>query len=464
MRRMFPFILFFLISACNVGKAQETLAPHPSVESAGHRGKVPAALAAKPYDVRADIDLFLSTESPEVESRVLKRLAQHNISHAEVKRNLRAPPPAKSGLSEVRSRFEIEYNGKKYPYALFVPASSGPEETFPLIVVLHGLGGNGDAIIDKWVRRLRGEFIVLCPSYPMGAWWAQPAQDIVLRLIRNTQSEYPADRNRTFLSGLSNGAIGAFMTGMFYPDYFAGIIPIAGSITKRLMPFLVNLNNTPIYIIHGENDPVFPVANLRRIHKILTDLKYSVVYREHREMGLAHGGHFLPESEVAPLVEWLHRQKRRPHPKTVRMTREGNHMDAIQWARITKGADLAALQIPGPEGEPLNIKGGKIATMFAVLREDNQINVMGKNMLEYEIYLNSEMVDFASPIRITTQEILEMAEELVPGEIQQSFYHKVEKDTSFLLHGFKTRRDPDLLFDAVVRISLENKVARAWKR
>ena len=92
------------------------------------------------------------------------------------------------------------------------------------------------------------------------------------------------------------------MTGMFYPDYFAGILTIAGSITERYMHFLVNLVNTPIYIIQGVHDPIFPIDTTRRVHQILTDLKSPIVYREHREKGTAHGGHYLPESEIPAMV------------------------------------------------------------------------------------------------------------------------------------------------------------------
>ena len=56
-------------------------------------------------------------------------------------------------------------------------------------------------------------------------------------------------------------------------------------------------------MIQGEHDPVFPIELARRAHKILSDMKSPVVFREHKERGAAHGGHFLPESEVPALVE-----------------------------------------------------------------------------------------------------------------------------------------------------------------
>ncbi|MFQ5671512.1 MAG: hypothetical protein ACE5G9_00325 [Nitrospinales bacterium] len=440
MRLLVSLIFFFLIGACHSGKAPEIPTPAP-------------------YSLKAEIDLFLSAENPEVESRVLSRLEQHGIRNEDVKELLRKRPHGAGAPSGLQAGLTIEHNGKNYPYALFSPPSGGADENFPMIVILHGMGGTGDSTIGKWVERLQNKFIILCPSYPMGAWWARPAEEIVLQLIQKTKSDYPVDGDRVFLAGLSNGAIGTFMIGMFYPDRFAGIVPIAGTITERLMPFLVNLNNTPVYIIHGARDPVFPVTYQRRVHKILSDLKYSVVYREHQETGTAHGGHFLPAPEVPRLLQWLNQQKRRHNPKIVRMTREGNHLDAIQWARITAGVNLAALQLPGPENEPLNVRDGKIATLFALQKGGNRIEILGKNVTRYQVYLNSGMVDFDLPVRITTRRIIDRGNRLVPGETQISFDQKVDRDMGVLLRGFKTRRDPGLLFDAMVEVSLEEPVA-----
>ena len=97
--------------------------------------------------------------------------------------------------------------------------------------------------------------------------------------------------------------------------------------------------------------------------------------------------------------------------------------------------------------------------MVAILQGDNRVHILSKNLLEYEVYLNTEMVDFDAPIHISSQEILDMGEKLTPGEVHLSFHQKVKKDLAVLLRSFKARRDPDLLFDASVRISLERRFA-----
>lgn len=191
-----------------------------------------------------------------------------------------------------------------------------------MVIVLHGLGGNGERTLQKWHQRLGENFIILCPSYPMGAWWSLRAEGMVLHALDWMRDQYPVDPNRVSLIGLSNGAIGTYMLGMFYPDRFAGIVPIAGSVTERYMHFLVNLINTPMYSIQGKFDPVFPIHFSRRIQQIMKDLDYPAVYREHEQKGTAHGGHFLPEEEVPALVTWLEKQKRPAHPPVIRLIRK----------------------------------------------------------------------------------------------------------------------------------------------
>ena len=60
------------------------------------------------------------------------------------------------------------------------------------------MGGNSDATAAKWAERLNKEFIVICPSYPMGAWWARPAEEMVLALMDQVRSQYNVDDNRGF--------------------------------------------------------------------------------------------------------------------------------------------------------------------------------------------------------------------------------------------------------------------------
>jgi hypothetical protein len=131
-------------------------------------------------------------------------------------------------------------------------------------------------------------------------------------------------------------------------------------------------------------------------------------------------------------------------------------MDRIHWVRLAKGNKLAALQLPGPEREQMNVQDGKISSIFAVNKGNNKIEIMGKNLLSYEIFLNSEMVDFNEPVIISTRHIVERDGKLISGDKKINFYQIVKKDVGLLLTEYKLRRDPNILYDAKIKISLEN--------
>ena len=408
------------------------------------------------YDPAPDIDQYLATGDPAEESEILKKLKESKVSHDTIKAHLRSRAIAQGGPTGLFSGVPVKHMGKELTYSLYVPDAARSGQPLPMIVILHGMGGNGDSTLQRWRKRLNDEFIILCPSYPIGAWWTLSAEELVLQLIHETKMQAPVDPNRIFLAGLSNGALGTYMIGAFYPDYFAGIIPIAGAISEpHYLHFLINLNHTPVYSIQGQYDPIFPIQHSLRINQILNDMKYSLTYREHTEKGTAHGGHFLPETEVPPLVEWMKEQKREPYATVIRMVREGNHLDRIQWARVTRGLKMAALQIPGPLPESMNVKDGKAATLIAVHKEPNQFEIVGKNLLEIELYLDADRVDFEQPVMVTFQEMKELRGKVITGQKLVKYHGKVTRDTALLLREFKLRRDPEQLYDAKITVVLE---------
>ena len=112
-------------------------------------------------DVKSEVDLFLSTQDPEVENRVLERLKSAQVSNETVKSLLRTRVKKSTGSVGIQKKLQYRHNGKDYPYALFLPESLRQDENIPLIVVLHGLGGSGANTIPAWVERLQKEFAVL---------------------------------------------------------------------------------------------------------------------------------------------------------------------------------------------------------------------------------------------------------------------------------------------------------------
>jgi hypothetical protein len=114
--------------------------------------------------------------------------------------------------------------------------------------------------------------------------------------------------------------------------------------------------------------------------------------------------------------------------------------------------------------EPLNIHDGKIATLFAIDKGNNRFMVRGKNVLEFELYLSSDYIDFKKPVVVTFQAIQDKGDKLAPGEKFVAYNKKVEKNTSVLLRNFKEFHDEKFLYDAKITISTQNTVRFAASR
>ena len=149
------------------------------------------------------------------------------------------------------------------------------------------------------------------------------------------------------------------------------------------------------------------------------------------------------------------------NPSRVRMTRENNHLGAIHWARLNKGKNLASLELPGPESPKPNNRNGKIATLFVERKGKNQFEVMGENIVEYDLFFNTDTVDFNKIVTITTQKIQNQNNKLVAGEKKISYQNKIKKDLTVLLYGYKRFRDPHRLYDARVNILLETTLVQS---
>ena len=236
----------------------------------------------------------------------------------------------------------IDVQGRAYNVALSVPPTYHPAKGYGLVVCLHGAGFTGEAYLERWQARLGDDYVLACPTTPMGAWFTRGAEELVLATIRSVQRRYHIDPDRIFLTGMSNGGIGAWVIGMHDAPLFAGIAPMASGLDNVLMPFLANLRSTPIYIIHGAKDQVMPVELSRTITKELTRLGYPFVYREHdREHPMA-GGHYFPREELPELVTWLNAQRRNPLPTSVTVVRDASHFQPFGWVRIDATDPIAA--------------------------------------------------------------------------------------------------------------------------
>ena len=327
----------------------------------------------------------------------------------------------------------VDVQGRAYHLALSVPRTYQPTKDYGLVVCLHGAGFTGEAYLERWQARLGEDYVLACPTVPMGAWFTRGAEELVLSTIRSVQRRYHIDPDRIFLTGMSNGGIGAWVIGMHDAPLFAGIAPMASGLDNVLMPFLANLRSTPIYIIHGTKDQVMPVELSRTITEELTRLGYPFVYREHdREHPMA-GGHYFPREELPELVNWLNAQRRNPLPTTVTVVRDASHFQPFGWVRIDATDLIAAFSEDLVSKRDDQIKRREYARLEASIVAPNRIEVQADRVQRYSLFLNEQLIDSSKPLVVLTN-----------GHV--SFEGPVTPSLETLLRQARLRQDSRQLF------------------
>jgi pimeloyl-ACP methyl ester carboxylesterase len=292
--------------------------------------------------------------------------------------------------------------GNPYRYGLYVPTSYDPSKAYPLVVCLHGAGFTGDAYLARWEVRLGEEYILACPTQPYGAWWTRFAEELVLATIHEVQAFYRVDPDRIYLTGMSNGGIGAWIIGMHHANSFAGVAPMASGIDSVLYPFLENLGNTPLYILHGSNDQIMPVKLSRDIAQELDGFGVGYTYREHDRTHPHAGGHFFPREELPALVSWFSHQHRKGLPKKLTVVRDATHLTSFSWIRIDATDQIAAFSENLIDQRDEFLKGRVFARLEAEIIGPNEIHVKTTKVRRYTLFFNHELVDFTKPVAIHT--------------------------------------------------------------
>lgn len=151
----------------------------------------------------------------------------------------------------------------------YVPADlTGPA---PLIVLLHGAGGDARNFIDEFKRQAEERRLILLSVQSNGRTWAQrkPQDDEadvanIKAAISGLAARVPFEPERTTVLGFSDGASYALSVGMAYPDLFRTIV--AFSPGYAFAPRKLDTDQR-IFIAHSRRDPILPAENTRQMVK-----------------------------------------------------------------------------------------------------------------------------------------------------------------------------------------------------
>jgi pimeloyl-ACP methyl ester carboxylesterase len=387
---------------------------------------------------------FLETEDADHAKQVLSEILKNpQADPTRVETIIRAGLPYGARPVGMQAEVPIRVRNHTYRYGLYVPLSYRPTKDYALVICLHGAGFTGDAYLERWQARLGDDYILACPTFGEGAWWTGQAEELVLATIRAVQARYRIDPDRIFLTGMSNGGIGAWIIGSHHASRFAGLSPMASGLDQVLYPFLENLRHTPIYLIHGLKDQVMPVELSRSIAKELTRLGYAFVYREHDRVHSVAGGHYFPREELPELVAWFDARRREPFPKKVTVVRDATHLVPFGWVRIDATDRIAALSENLTDSRDETIINRIYAKLDAEIAAPNRVEVRTQRVRRYSLFLNHWLVDLSKPITVVTD-----------GRL--SYEGPVAPSVETLLRESRTRQDRHMLFPVLLSLSVED--------
>lgn len=185
---------------------------------------------------------------------------------------------------------------------VYVPHSYHHEIPAPLVVMLHGAGGNGMHGV-RLLERLAEEFgfIVVAPTSRGPSWDLiidefGPDVSTIDQTLELAFSRYTIDPSRLAIGGFSDGASYALSLGITNGDLLKYIFAFSPGFMAP-----ARAEGAPrIFVSHGTDDPVLHIDRCSRLlTPQLEELGYQVQYQEFE------GGHEIPVEVCRKAIDWL---------------------------------------------------------------------------------------------------------------------------------------------------------------
>jgi len=220
--------------------------------------------------------------------------------------------PFATRRGEFKKAYVSKVDNTLQPYQVYVPTNYDKSKSFPLIIALHGMGGDENSYFQAYAQgafKTEAEkhgYIVACPKgrKPASMYLGDADKD-VMDVLAEMRRDYNIDPDRIYLTGHSMGGYGTWSVAMSHPEVFAALAPISGgSSTPAGLPKIAHI---PQLVVHGDTDPTVPVERSRVMveagKKLGAEIKYIEV------PGGDHGSVVAPNFPA--VFDWFDTHKRK---------------------------------------------------------------------------------------------------------------------------------------------------------
>ncbi|MBA3442002.1 MAG: prolyl oligopeptidase family serine peptidase [Pyrinomonadaceae bacterium] len=192
--------------------------------------------------------------------------------------------PLATRRGDFRKAYRSAEDNTLQPYRVYIPSSYDTSKTYPLIIALHGMGGDENSYFDSYrdgafkVPAEQRGYIVACPKgREPASMYRGAAERDVMDVIAEMKRAYRIDPDRVYLTGHSMGGFGTWAIAMNYPDIFAALAPVAGGGDPSSMS---KIRHIPQLVVHGDADRTVPVMMSRIMVEAAKKLGAEVKYLE----------------------------------------------------------------------------------------------------------------------------------------------------------------------------------------
>lgn len=242
------------------------------------------------------------------------------------------------GVSEVckayneQTLYFTNSSGTKLKYYLTAPSGYDGKTKLPLVLFMHGVGGDTETSGYTFLRDKlfsgTSDCILLAPiaDSTENQWWISqsvlgnigttgiygqddltptPALLAARDLLKNIKNSYNVDSSRIYAIGVSMGGFATYELSTRYPELFSAIAPICGGCDPTKAEVIKDI---PIWSFHGDADTVVNVdADRAMASALVTAGNENAKYTEYE--GFDHGIWFEAMGNSG-LIPWLFSQSK----------------------------------------------------------------------------------------------------------------------------------------------------------
>ncbi|MEK7830949.1 MAG: prolyl oligopeptidase family serine peptidase, partial [Acidobacteriota bacterium] len=269
------------------------------------------ALAAAEYKATM-IDLVNAGQMSVIRTDLKAAIADANALLDQITKG-ENPLTAKRG--DIHWAYQSVVDQSFQPYRFFVPSNYDAKKKWPLVVALHGMGGDENSFFASYnngemkrIAEARG-YLIVCPKGRAPAsMYMGSAETDVIDVLKAMKRDYSIDDDRVYLMGHSMGGYGSWSVAVNHPDLFAAIGPIAGGGQPLVMMNLKKIAHVPWIAIHGDKDPTVSVEESRKMVKAGKELGIEIKYIE-----VPGGNHTdIAVPGFKDIFDWFDAHKRQP--------------------------------------------------------------------------------------------------------------------------------------------------------